>query len=75
MQEMRDRGCFTEENLDFQEKIMERSGLGDETGLTDGACAQGVVCARASEFPPRSLTDRASACKLSPPRSLTTPRP
>jgi hypothetical protein len=30
---------FTEANLEFQEKILERSGLGDETGLSDGIAA------------------------------------
>lgn len=30
---------FTEQNLEFQEKILERSGLGDETGLSDGIAA------------------------------------
>lgn len=28
---------FSEENIDFQKRIVERSGLGDETGITDGA--------------------------------------
>ena len=28
---------FSPENIAFQEKILERSGLGDETGLSDGA--------------------------------------
>lgn len=28
--------CFTDANMDFQQKIIERSGLGDETGLSDG---------------------------------------
>lgn len=36
---MREAGCFTEENLSFQQKIIERSGLGDETGLSDGIMA------------------------------------
>ena len=27
---------FTDANIEFQEKILERSGLGDETGLSDG---------------------------------------
>ena len=30
---------FTEQNLEFQEKILERAGLGDETGLSDGIAA------------------------------------
>ena len=28
--------CFTDANLEFQQKIIERSGLGDSTGLSDG---------------------------------------
>ena len=28
---------FTEKSMDFQRKIIERSGLGDETYLPDGA--------------------------------------
>ena len=27
---------FSEQNMEFMEKIIERSGLGDETGLSDG---------------------------------------
>ena len=27
---------FSEENVVFQEKILERSGIGDQTGLSDG---------------------------------------
>jgi hypothetical protein len=34
--------CFTEANVEFQEKILERSGLGDETGLSDGIVAMKV---------------------------------
>lgn len=30
---------FTEQNMEFMEKIIERSGLGDETGLSDGILA------------------------------------
>lgn len=38
---------FTEENLAFQEKIIERSGLGDETGLSDGEfCDRDCPCKR-----------------------------
>jgi hypothetical protein len=29
--------AFTEKSMDFQRKIIERSGLGDETYLPDGA--------------------------------------
>ena len=29
--------AFTEKSLDFQQKIIDRSGLGDETYLPDGA--------------------------------------
>jgi 3-ketoacyl-CoA synthase len=29
------RGLFTPENIEFQQKILERSGLGDATGLSD----------------------------------------
>ena len=29
---------FDERALDFQEKILDRSGLGDETYLPDGEC-------------------------------------
>jgi len=32
---MKARGLFTPENIEFQEKILERSGLGDATGLSD----------------------------------------
>lgn len=39
MDEIRLKGVFTEANLEFQEKILERSGLGDETGLSDGIAA------------------------------------
>ncbi|BDA49612.1 3-ketoacyl-CoA synthase 11 [Coccomyxa sp. Obi] len=39
MDEIRLKGVFTEQNLEFQEKILERSGLGDETGLSDGIAA------------------------------------
>lgn len=39
MDEMRLKGVFTEANLEFQGKILERSGLGDETGLSDGIAA------------------------------------
>jgi len=35
-------GVFTEQSLDFQEKIMERSGLGDETYLPSGGITR--VC-------------------------------
>ena len=35
--QMRKRNIFNEPNMIFQEKIIERSGLGDETGLSDGA--------------------------------------
>ena len=30
--------------MEFQEKILERSGLGDETGLSDGIVAMKVCC-------------------------------
>lgn len=30
---------FSEQNMEFMEKIIERSGLGDETGLSDGILA------------------------------------
>lgn len=33
---IRSKKVFTPENVEFQEKILERSGLGDDTGLTDG---------------------------------------
>eukprot|EP00884_Botryococcus_braunii_P006528 jgi/Botrbrau1/15877/Bobra.40_1s0061.1 len=36
---IKSKGVFTAENVDFQEKILERSGLGDDTGLTDGILA------------------------------------
>lgn len=39
MDEMKLKGVFTEANLEFQGKILERSGLGDETGLSDGIAA------------------------------------
>ena len=39
MDEMKLKGIFTEANLEFQGKILERSGLGDETGLSDGIAA------------------------------------
>lgn len=32
----RESGVFTDLSLEFQEKIMERSGLGDETYLPEG---------------------------------------
>lgn len=45
---------FNEQSLEFQEKIMQRSGLGDETYLPEGtylcalldACVSGLACAR-----------------------------
>ena len=33
--------AFTEKSMDFQRKIIERSGLGDETYLPEG---RGVLC-------------------------------
>ena len=32
----KDSGVFNDQSLEFQEKIMERSGLGDETYLPNG---------------------------------------
>ncbi|KAK9838154.1 hypothetical protein WJX81_004882 [Elliptochloris bilobata] len=39
VQAMRAKGVFSEQNMEFMEKIIDRSGLGDETGLSDGILA------------------------------------
>ena len=38
-------GVFTEQSLEFQEKIMERSGLGDETYLPTGTLCAALLAA------------------------------
>ena len=42
-----DMQCFSEANLDFQKKIIARSGLGDSTGLSDGGITSAQVCLQA----------------------------